>query len=221
MSYFTTDDAETNRRRSELSRGAVQFTSVSFVGKLGQQVKTDFIARYQIQPIPNSCFCYDSALALSYALDLVIRNGHDYTDPTVLLKYLRGSRFVGCTGTVTFDPDTNDRSPMPYDLLNAQFGDTDDCVAEIKTVGRYDPGSSVLYRFSSDIIWCDGSTSVPLDMRYSTIGCPFEDRFDREFPPGKHLHGSMRLYWPTNCHLHSGGLAGVLESSIAKTNRET
>ena len=187
IDLFHTNDTEKNRKRSEILRGAVQFSPVSYMGAFGAKVKTDYIAKYGNSPPVYGCFFYDSALAIAYALDLAIRNGRDYMNSTVVLKFLRGSRFVGCTGTVTFDPDTNDRSPMPYNVLNAQFGENDTYVTNITTVGLYDPGSSVLFRFYSDVIWCDGTTNVPLDMRYSTIGCPFEDRFDREFPKGKYL----------------------------------
>jgi len=187
MSLVTTNDTELNRKRSELLRGAIQFSPVSFLGPFGAQVLQDYTSKYKTQPPVYACFFYDSALAIAYALDLVIRNGGDYMDPAVLLKSLRGSRFVGCTGTVTFDPETNDRSPMPYNVLNAQFAGNESFITNITTIGLYNPTSTVLFRFYSDLIWCDGGTVVPLDMRLSTIGCPFEDRFNKEFPKGKYL----------------------------------
>ena len=187
LSHFATSDMEINRRRSELLRGAIQFAPVSFVGKIGNRVQETFTAKYKAQASAYSCLFYDSALAIAYALDLVINNGGDYMNSAVLMKSLRGSRFVGCSGTVTFDRETNDRSPMSYNILNAQFAESDSLVTNITTVGVYDPTSTVLFRLYSDLIWCDGTTTVPLDMRISTIGCPHEDRFDKKFAKGKYL----------------------------------
>lgn len=187
MSLVSTNDTEINHKRSEIMRGAIQFSPVSFIGKFGTQVLQDYKAKYSTQPPVYACFFYDSALAIAYALDLVIRNGGDYMDPAVVLKSLRGSRFVGCTGTVTFDPETNDRSPMSYNVLNAQFAGNDSYITNMTTIGVYNPTSTILFRFYSDLIWCDGTTTTPLDMRFSTIGCPFEDRFNKEFAKGKYL----------------------------------
>ena len=94
---------------------------------------------------------------------------------------------MGCSGTVTFDRETNGRSPMSYNILNAQFAGNDSFVTNITTVGVYDPTSTVLFRLYSDLIWCDGTTTVPLDMRISTIGCLHEDRFDKKFEKGQYL----------------------------------
>lgn len=187
LGFMTTNDTEVNRRRSELLRGAIQFAPAAFLGSRGAQMKADYVAKYAYQPPTYVCFFYDSALALAYALDQAIQAGQDYTNSTVLLKSLRGSRFVGCTGTVTFTSDSNDRAPMQYSVLNAQFGSNDSYITNFTSVGVYDPTSTVVFRFHSDVIWCDGSTTIPEDLRKSTIGCPFEDKYDQDFQKGRNL----------------------------------
>jgi len=191
LNYFTTNDTQVNRRRSELLRGAIQITPVSFVGELGAHVRATYHEKYQVQAPVYACLYYDSVLAVALALDQVIRTGKDYVDPTVLMKSLRGSRFVGCTGTVTFDRETNDRSLMAYNILNAQFAGNHSYVTNITTVAVYDPTSTILFRTYTDLIWCDGTTKVPLALRVSTIGCPHEDRFDQDFAKGRYLLWSM------------------------------
>lgn len=187
LGLVASNDTEVNRRRSELLRGVIQFAPAAFLGSIGAQMKADYTAKYAYQPPTYACFFYDSALALAYALDHAIQAGQDYTNSTILLKSLRGSRFVGCTGTVTFQSDTNDRAPMQYSILNAQFGSNDSYITNFTSVGVYDPTSTVVFRFDSDIIWCDGSTTIPEVLRKSSIGCPFEDKYDHDFPKGRNL----------------------------------
>ena len=187
LGLVTTNDTEVNRRRSELLRGVIQFAPAAFLGSFGARVRSDYIEMYNYQPPTYSCFFYDSALAVAYALDQTIEAGQDYANPAVLMKSLRGTRFVGCTGTVTFQADTNDRAPMQYNVLNAQFGSNDSYITNFTSVGVYDPTSSLVFRFTSDVVWCDGGTDVPEDLRKSSIGCPFEDKYDHDFPKGRGL----------------------------------
>jgi hypothetical protein len=47
---------------------------------------------------------------LSNTLDLAVKQGLDYEVPQELNRLLRGATFTGCSGFLTFESDTNDRS---------------------------------------------------------------------------------------------------------------
>ena len=75
---------------------------------------------------------------------------------------------------------------MSYEVFNGIVR-VNDSQFDIVKVGTYDPTSSVMFHFDQAVIWADGTTKVPLDIRVSTINCPFEDRLIRDFPPGRNL----------------------------------
>ena len=63
-----------------------------------------------VPPQVFSCIQYDSLWNLAYALDLAVTRGFDYEDPVTLNDILRNTRFTGCTGNVSFDKSSNDRT---------------------------------------------------------------------------------------------------------------
>ena len=61
-------------------------------------------------PVTYSCIQYDSLYHLAYALDFAVIRGVDFEDPVTLNYHLRITRYTGCTGAISFEKSTNNRS---------------------------------------------------------------------------------------------------------------
>jgi len=199
-SLVQTNDSYTNQVRSEMLQGAVQLLLNGFVGSFGKQVKQDFVHRFSQQPDMRSCFFYDAALAVAYAADTCVQMGKDYTDTQVFYRMIKDSKFVGCSGLVYFSSATNDRASMSYQIINSVSFNSS---LNVSLVGIYDPASPVMFRFSQQLRWCDGSTNVPTAVRESTLGCPFEDRLNMQFEPGESLFYGLAAGMFLFCLLYS------------------
>lgn len=182
-SFISTSDSALAYGRSQLLEGAVQFSPVGYVGPLGTDVKQR-LRNYTSEPPLYACFYYDAGLAVGYTFDLLIQLGEDYSDPSVFQRTIRGSNFVGCTGTVTFSSESNDRTAMEYGIFNARSNGT--CITSIPQVGIYSPTSVDMFKFDQELVW-NGGTTVPGDLRETVPGCSFEKKYDTPFPEGQHL----------------------------------
>ena len=90
--------------------GALILSQNGLVGEIGEQFITEFQKSIDGYPSLLSCMQYDSLYHLGYALDLAVSRGYEYEDPKTLNDDLRSIRYSGCTGKVSFDRNTNDRS---------------------------------------------------------------------------------------------------------------
>lgn len=169
---FVLKDAEMRRKTMELCIGAVQFYPVSNIGSIGQAFLSQYEAKYSQEPPFYACFYYDAAYLLAYALDYALSAGLNYSQPSVFSSILRSTKFRGCSGVVTIAEGGNDRSPMMYSISNSQLDGKGS--VRIVTVGTFNPAGLVLFNFTSEIMWPDGTTDIPSDLRISEIDCPFE-----------------------------------------------
>ncbi|EGG22405.1 G-protein-coupled receptor family 3 protein 5 [Cavenderia fasciculata] len=103
----------------------------------------------------GSAFSYDSATAAVLALDKVLANGQDVDDGPLVLKTIRESNFTGLSGSVTFDPETGDRSGGQFSLLNFYNG-------QFNKIGTIDPETRAV-NLSRLIIFMGGTTDIPSD----------------------------------------------------------
>ena len=75
-----------------------------------------------------------------------MRRGFDYEDPQSLKYNLRMARYTGCTGKVSFEKDSNDRSFNGIFIQQYTLNEeTDDF--EIVTIGTYNPLSINMFSF--------------------------------------------------------------------------
>ena len=54
---------------------------------------------------------------LAYAFDGALSRGIDYEVPIKLNDEIRNTRFTGCSGKISFEKDTNDRSFPGFDMF--------------------------------------------------------------------------------------------------------
>ena len=52
-------------------------------------------------------------------------------------------------------------------------------------VGTYSPYSKTLFSFYNDILWADGSNTLPADVLTISSSCPFPEDDIESFPPGR------------------------------------
>ena len=169
---FTSGVEEDIPKRVELLAGAIQYYPVGFFGSFGNTVKQRFIDTYHMQPANKACYYYDELYAVAYAINDLMVLGKDFEDPKTLEKALKSVRFLGCSGGVSMQEGTNDRSPVRFQILNAVT--YADGTVNIVEVGIYDPVGVVMFNFTRDIVWSDNTTVIPSDTRQSSIDCPFD-----------------------------------------------
>ena len=167
---------ESVRKRKELLSGAVQIYPGAFIGTMGKDIEERFIQRYGVKPPHFACTNYDGVLLLAHTLDYLRAIGADYEQTEVLSHELRKARFTGCSGDVSLQD--GDRLPSVFDIQNAVVSDSGE--VEIQVVGTYTPLSTVLFTFSSNITWPDGTSVVPGDTRFNPLDCPFEAKEMRD-----------------------------------------
>jgi len=165
----------------ELLKGTVTCVVHGFVGRQGAAIAK------RLRDIGKDwidCVYYDSALLFAHALHTMLVTGTDFEDPHLLSDAMRTSRFVGCSGLVTFEAGTNDRSQMSFELNNLQYFPAND-TWRVQTVVVYNPSSIVLYRKVGEMQWFDGSSATPSDTQ-PVPPCPNYRDLSR-FQPGELL----------------------------------
>ena len=107
-----------------------------------------------------------------HGLELGVNRGHDYEIGDILNKHMRHARFTGCSGQISFDQTSNDRTISGFDVSQFRFNEATDAY-ESKTLGTYNPLASVLFQFedAQAIVWPDGTTNVPSDSRHKSFDC--------------------------------------------------
>lgn len=189
--FTTTGTDDALARRKELLAGTVQCYPVGFYGPHGQAVQKRFVDTFHMQPANKACLYYDELLSIAHAINDLMVIGKDYEDPWTLAKALKSVRFMGCSGDVSMQDGTNDRSPMRFQILNALS--FEDGTVKIVEVGIYDPVGVVMFNFTRPIVWPDNTTIVPTDTRLSLIDCPFDQKEVVTFRPGLALAYSVLL----------------------------
>lgn len=174
------------KKRKELLSGAVQVYPGAFIGPMGRDIAERLRQRYGMEPAHFACTNYDAVLLLAHTLDYLQTSGAAYEQASVLNHSLRKARFTGCSGDVSLVE--GDRLPSVFDIQNVVV-ETEDKV-KIKTVGAYKPLGTVLFSFTQNITWPDGTSKVPGDTRLNPLDCPFEPKDMHEFLPAYALEVS-------------------------------
>ncbi|CAG9334697.1 unnamed protein product [Blepharisma stoltei] len=69
----------------------------------------------------STCSSYDAAYLIGIALDYMINQGFDYTDPYQINSAIRAQKFTGCTGVVSIDKSSNDRVMDIFDIMASKI----------------------------------------------------------------------------------------------------
>ena len=177
------EEDELRSKIHELYAGAIQYFPATFIGEFGEDMAVTFENQYGEPPGGFAGFFYDSTLAVAHLFDYMLVQGKEYEDPYEFRREWFDIKLTGTTGILSFEDDSNDRSPMDYAITNAQYNSDSD-MYEVVTVGWYSPRAQVLYSFRSPIIWPDGTDTIPSDAYSEDYDCPFPDSEIEHFAKG-------------------------------------
>ncbi|CAG9319091.1 unnamed protein product [Blepharisma stoltei] len=182
ITYFPAND-EAFHKRYEIANSAFTFTFENLVGSLGQNVRSRILAKYNTEPNAFSCQYFDSVYTVSNALDYMINRGQDYTDPAKLMAAIRNVQFGGCTRKVSINKGSNDRI---FDVFYMEvIKINEDGNSTTYKTGKFKPFSTHLWTVLTPLIYADGTTVKPSDLRNENGTCPFPSKNVRTFDKGR------------------------------------
>ncbi|CAG9334731.1 unnamed protein product [Blepharisma stoltei] len=184
---FPTRIYDDNADELKIKETGVPMISISgrnWVGKVGEFAYSQILSRYNGFPLPSTCSSYDAAYLIGIALDYMINQGFDYSDPYQLNLTIRAQKFTGCTGIVSIDKSSNDRVMDAFDIMTCKIDTNSGNVTTYK-VGEFRPFGSTMLSISTPLIYGDGTTVKPDDLRNQNNKCPFPDKLVRAFAKGR------------------------------------
>ena len=166
---FASETPENAVKREELLLGALGTYTVEWIGTYGAEMQASYIKIFN-QSSQYRCAPFDSAMLMIRSIAGALVNGYDYENPAILNKYIRQTRFTGCSGSVSIAQGTNDRSDQAAILENLYQVNGSWVEAG---VAIFNPSNQAPFNIFQKIVWCDGSYNLPNDYRFSQ-GCPFD-----------------------------------------------
>jgi hypothetical protein len=155
------------KKRKELMHGTLVIYNGAWVGKYGAEVKEEYL-KYRPDAWTRSYFV-DAVYSAAETADFLMNQGKAYENPETFMSALRNIRFLGTTGYISFDSDSNDRNIYYYNVFNfyedSQGKWHDDSVALISPVG------TVYYTVLQETVWVNGE--LPKSMKENYQNCPF------------------------------------------------
>lgn len=171
-------DAETFYKRRVVTHGALQFQPRAFIGKEGQRVLGILRALDGERMFPLGCQLFDSGMLYVHATDYMVTQGLDYENVTESMTAMRGTHFVGCSGLMSIDQNSNDKRDAQFSIINAIYFPNNDS-SVVQDVIIYNPYSVTLISAVNSIQWPDNSTGIYLDTL--VFNCPYRQT---QFYPG-------------------------------------
>ncbi|CAG9333080.1 unnamed protein product [Blepharisma stoltei] len=180
---ISNDLEEYIKKRKELMLGSLSVFSNEYIGDYGKQIKAQITQAFYPQDPSYKCFSFDAFMLAAHGLDYTINRGDDIENPLVLNKNLRKQRFVGCSGTISIESDSNNRNSAPINLFNFYYNETSKSYIETSVI-VYSPESAIPFNVMQQVAWPKQSKTVPTDIRDKNWDCPFEKRLVRNSQAG-------------------------------------
>ncbi|CAG9318589.1 unnamed protein product [Blepharisma stoltei] len=182
---FISDNDGYAHKRLEIGVSMTRVVYPAWVGEIGKNIYNDYWKKYNITANFDSCSYFDGAYIIATALDYMINRGHDYTDPYQLMSTIRVIKSNGCTGPISIDPGSNDRVFQLYPIQAVKLNSNS--TSEVYEVGYLEPYSTQILSITNPLIYPDGSSTKPSDIRNINGKCPFPDREIQTFAKGRGL----------------------------------
>ncbi|CAG9332921.1 unnamed protein product [Blepharisma stoltei] len=157
----------------------------SWVGPLGTKALAHINKDYGGIINSYSCFYFDALFLMVYALDYMINRGLDYSNPFKLQEIMRNQQFYGCTGQVIIEKGSNDRIVQVFEIILNKLDENGNLAYYI--MGEFRPQSTQLIKIQEPLLYADGSTVKPTDLRNKNYECPFPNRLVKTFAKGRAL----------------------------------
>ncbi|CAG9316649.1 unnamed protein product [Blepharisma stoltei] len=173
-------------KRIEIGIPLMSIWQSIFIGNKGKEIYDEFYSTYNnTEPGLFACPYFDAAYLIGSALDWAINRGLDYENPAVFQKSIRDVKFIGCTGTVYIQKNTNDRSISSLSIRANTY--SPNAGVTVYTVGYLKPSSSEFLTIIHPIVYSDGTTIKPPDFRGTNNNCPFDNKLKQTFYMGRAL----------------------------------
>ncbi|CAG9334708.1 unnamed protein product [Blepharisma stoltei] len=156
----------------------------SWVGEVGEFAYSQIASRYNSIIFAHTCFGYDAAYLIGIALDYMINQGYDYTDPYKINSAIRSQKFTGCTGVVSIDKGSNDRAMDTFDIMATKIDTNSGNIVAYK-MGEFRPFGGTMLSIKTPFIYGGGTTVKPDDLRNQNNKCPFHENLIRGFAKGR------------------------------------
>jgi ABC-type branched-subunit amino acid transport system substrate-binding protein len=159
----------------------------SFTGEYGRELEKEFNSKLENGEKTSAGHCqyFDGTLHLIKALKKMMLIGKDFMDANTFMAELRSTSFVGCTGKISIEKDSNDRRDQANEIFNVmQEGKT---YFEIK-VALISKTNSMVWEELSTITWPGENNLAPLQHRLNRDeDCGFYEEYDQKFEAGLRL----------------------------------
>ncbi|CAG9318585.1 unnamed protein product [Blepharisma stoltei] len=172
-------------KRLEIGASMTTLVFSNWVGEVGKDAFSRYLDKYKKEPNLYACAYYDAVYFIAKALDYMITKGQDYTDPWKLMSVIRLTKFEGCMGPASIESESNDRNFQMYTIQSMKV-DKNGSIA-IYPVGYLKPFSTNLIYILNPLIYPDGTSAKPSDLREINDKCPFPDRDIQTFSKGRGL----------------------------------
>ncbi|CAG9319671.1 unnamed protein product [Blepharisma stoltei] len=182
LNYFIQNDTNLYKR-SEVGYAALTIANKMFVGDIGADTKKRILAQYNVQGTPSMCCYFDSLYLAASALDYMINRGQNYSDSSKMIKALRTVEITGCSGRIRIDKTSNDR--IFYMHLMQGIKTDENGNPAIYIIGELRPYSTKILTITTPIVYADGTTNKPSDLRNQNDNCPFPTKDIRTFDKGR------------------------------------
>ncbi|CAG9309823.1 unnamed protein product [Blepharisma stoltei] len=184
------ESIEDQRKINELFYGGVIVAQAEWIGEYAKTIKSGMKKIYG-NDTNYGCFAFDAAMLLLYGIEFTIKHGQDLKNSEILNENLRKQKFTGCSGTVSIEQGSNQRSLPTIGVFSLSW-DEDSGLLYEKIVGEYDIYSVQLITLYESIIWYDNSTVAPNDLILYENGCPFpQKQISRSEKGSNALYGIM------------------------------
>ncbi|CAG9309801.1 unnamed protein product [Blepharisma stoltei] len=181
------------KKLEELYYGTITMDQAEWVGEYGKKIQKGYEKAFSASNDAYRCFSFDTAMLLLNGIKYTIDQGGSVEDFATLNANLRMQRFIGCSGTVSIDKDSNDRSTAVIGIYNIRWNENSLYNYQI---GTYDLSSQQLFTFTDNVIWYDNSSNIPSDL--IAYSCDFDPK-SVEFS----MNGAKFLYIVDSCVLIS------------------
>lgn len=151
--------------------GAITLAQNGVEGTIGDDFAEEFLKKYDMNYTTEALLAYDTVYLYANSLKSMIENSQNVHNGQELLNALRRADFLGASGKVVFQADTNDRSSYGYKVVNLRKN------GEFVTIFTFNPQDVVIFspEPGSQLKWHNGILNTPSDSWNTTFDCPFAE----------------------------------------------
>ncbi|CAG9329577.1 unnamed protein product [Blepharisma stoltei] len=165
----------------ELLQRSLTVHTAEWIGTYGETIKNQVEQIFHWSNFLG--FAFDQTMLALNGIDYSISKGDNLENSSAVNANIRKQRFVGVTGTVSIESDSNSRSNFYINIFSvlpvSKISEKGD-----EKVGNYSISGTQRFLFNK-ITWPGEINTIPSDMRTNQIDCPFDYRLVQDSLDGK------------------------------------